>query len=163
MLTQAPGGSDSKESACNAGGAGLIPGFWRSPGEGNGNPLQYACPENFTARGAWRATVYGAAKNWTQLSDQHFHFSTQAPVCRFPVSLNYFFIHKLIFISFRQILGNVLSFLYVLFRESSSIVWKRYKEFFVCGVCVSLVRRWDALSQSILSRHIFLAPKNIHV
>ena len=41
------GGSDSKESACNAGDLGLIPGLGRSPGEGNGNPLQYSCLENF--------------------------------------------------------------------------------------------------------------------
>ena len=41
-----PGGSDGKESACNAGDSGLIPGLGRSPGEGNGNPLQYSCLEN---------------------------------------------------------------------------------------------------------------------
>ena len=41
-----PGGSDSKDAACNAGDLGLIPGFGRSPGEGNGNPLQYSCLEN---------------------------------------------------------------------------------------------------------------------
>ena len=41
-----PGGSDGKESACKAGDAGLIPGLGRSPGEGNGNPLQYSCLEN---------------------------------------------------------------------------------------------------------------------
>ena len=48
-----PGGSDSKESACNAGDLGLIPGSGRSPGEGNGNPLQYSCLENCMDRGAW--------------------------------------------------------------------------------------------------------------
>ena len=53
-----PGGSDSKESACNAGDLGSIPGTGRSPGEGNGNPLQY-CLENPMDRGAWRATVHG--------------------------------------------------------------------------------------------------------
>ena len=52
------GGSDSKESACNAGEPGLIPGSARSPGEGNGNPLQYSCLENPMDRGAWRATVH---------------------------------------------------------------------------------------------------------
>ena len=41
-----PGGSDSKESACNAGDSGLIPGWGRFPGEGNGNPLQYSCLGN---------------------------------------------------------------------------------------------------------------------
>ena len=52
-----PGGSDGKESACNAGDQGLIIGLGRSPGEGNGYPLQYFCLENFMDRGAWRATV----------------------------------------------------------------------------------------------------------
>ena len=46
-----PGGWDGKESACNAGDLALIPGWGRSPGEGNGNPLQYACLENFMDRG----------------------------------------------------------------------------------------------------------------
>ena len=53
------GGSDSKESACNAGDLGLIPKLGRCPEEGNGNPLQYSCPENSMDRGAWQATVYG--------------------------------------------------------------------------------------------------------
>ena len=47
------GGSDGKTSAYNAGDLGLIPGLGRSPGEGNGNPLQYSCLENFMDRGAW--------------------------------------------------------------------------------------------------------------
>ena len=52
-----PSGSDSKESACNVGDLGLIPGLGRSSGEGNDNPLQYSCLENFKDRGAWWATV----------------------------------------------------------------------------------------------------------
>ena len=51
-----------KESACNAGDPGSIPGSGRSPGEGNGNPLQHSCLENPTDRGAWRAVVHGVAK-----------------------------------------------------------------------------------------------------
>ena len=47
-----PGGLDSKESACNAGDPGLIPGLEKSPGEGNGNPLQYSFVENSMDRGA---------------------------------------------------------------------------------------------------------------
>ena len=47
-----PGGSDGNESACNAGDLGMIPGLGRSPGEGNGYPLQYSCLENFMDRGA---------------------------------------------------------------------------------------------------------------
>ena len=56
------GGSDSKESACNAGDLGLIPGSGRSPGEGNGNALQCSCLENSMDRGTWWATVYGVAE-----------------------------------------------------------------------------------------------------
>ena len=56
----------------------LIPGLGGSPGEGYGNPLQYSCLENFMDRGAWKATVYGIAKNWTQLNNQHFR--THIPV-----------------------------------------------------------------------------------
>ena len=48
-----PGVSDGKVSACNVGDPGSIPGSGRSPGEGNGNPLQYSCLENFMDRGAW--------------------------------------------------------------------------------------------------------------
>ena len=48
-----PGGSDGKASACNAGDQGSIPGWGRSPGEGNGKPLQYSCLENPTDGGAW--------------------------------------------------------------------------------------------------------------
>ena len=57
-----PGGSDSKESAYNAGHQGLILGLGRSPGEGNGNPLQYSCLGNPMDRGAWQARVHGVAK-----------------------------------------------------------------------------------------------------
>ena len=54
-----PSSTDSKASACNAGDPGLIPGLGRSPEEGNGNLLQYACLENAMDRGAWRAIVHG--------------------------------------------------------------------------------------------------------
>ena len=60
-----PGGSDGKESACHAGDPGSIPGLGRSPGEGNGNPLQYSCLENSIDRGAWQATVHGVVKSRT--------------------------------------------------------------------------------------------------
>ena len=70
-----PGGSGGKESACNVGDLGLIPGLGRSPGEWNGYPLQYSCLENSTDRGAWQTTVHGVPKNWTQLSNFHFYFS----------------------------------------------------------------------------------------
>ena len=64
-----PGGSEVKASACNAGDLGSIPGSGRSPGEGNGNPLQYSFLENPMDGGAWWATVHGVAKSWTRLSD----------------------------------------------------------------------------------------------
>ena len=64
-----PGGSDGKTSAYNAGDLGLIPGLGRTPGEGNGNPLQYSCLGIPVDREACRATVQGVAKSHTQLSD----------------------------------------------------------------------------------------------
>ena len=59
-----PGGSNGKESACNAEDAGSILGSERSPGEGNGNPVQYSCLENPMDREAWQATVHGVTKSW---------------------------------------------------------------------------------------------------
>ena len=56
------GGSDNKESACNSGDLGSIPGLRRSPGEGNGYPLQCSCLENPVDRGAWRAIVLGSQR-----------------------------------------------------------------------------------------------------
>ena len=66
------GGSDSKESACNAGDLGLIPGSGRSIGEKNDYPVQHSCLENSMDREAWWATVHGVAKSQIQLSDYHF-------------------------------------------------------------------------------------------
>ena len=60
--------SNNKESFWSAGDPGLIPGLGRSSGEGNGSPLQYSCLENLMDRGAWRATVHGITKSWTQLN-----------------------------------------------------------------------------------------------
>ena len=68
VLMSFPDGSDGKESACNEGNLGSIPGLERSPGEGNGYPLQYSCLKNSMDRGAWWATVHGAAKG-------DFHFT----------------------------------------------------------------------------------------
>ena len=64
-----PGGSEGKVPVYNAGDQGSIPGSGRSPGEGNGNPLQYYCLENPMDRGAWWATVHGVAKSRARLSD----------------------------------------------------------------------------------------------
>ena len=59
------GGSEGKASAYNAGDLGSILGWGRSPGKGNGNPLQYSCLKNPIDGGAWWATVHGVAKSWT--------------------------------------------------------------------------------------------------
>ena len=69
VLLGFPGVSDGKESACNAGDPGLIPGLGRPPGEGNGYPFRYSCLENPMDREAWRATVHGLAKSWARLND----------------------------------------------------------------------------------------------
>ena len=58
-----------KESACNEGDLGSIPGLGGSPGGGHGYPLQYPCVENPLDRGAWQAAVHGVTKSWTQLND----------------------------------------------------------------------------------------------
>ena len=64
-----PGSSGGKESACNVGDPGLIPGPGKSSGEGNGNPLQYSCLDNPVDGGAWQAPVQGVSQSWTRLSD----------------------------------------------------------------------------------------------
>ena len=69
FLLSLPGGSDVKESACSVGDPGLISGSGRSPREGNGSPLQYACLENPMDRRTWGATGHRDAKSWTRLSD----------------------------------------------------------------------------------------------
>jgi len=60
-----PDGSDSKETACNAGDPCSIAGLERSPGVGNGNPFQNSCLENSMDKGAWQATIHGIAKSRT--------------------------------------------------------------------------------------------------
>ena len=76
-----PGGSAGKDSACNEGDLGSIPGLERSPGQGNDYPLQYSVLEDSVDRRAWQATVPGVAKSRTWLSDFHFHpaFPTHLP------------------------------------------------------------------------------------
>ena len=70
-----PGSSDGKESACNAGDPGSVPGSGRSPGGGHGTLLQYSCLENPMDRGAWWATGHGVARRQTKLSDSIFTLS----------------------------------------------------------------------------------------
>ena len=71
-VAQLVGGSEGKESACNAGNTDSIPGSGRSLGEGNGYPLLYSCMENSMDRGAWQATVHGVTKSQTQLSNTEY-------------------------------------------------------------------------------------------
>ena len=68
-LSGFPGGSDDKESACNSGDPGSIRGLGRSPGEGNGSPIQYSYLDNPMDRGPWWAIVHGVARSQTQLSN----------------------------------------------------------------------------------------------
>ena len=68
-----PGGSDGKESACNAGSLGSTPGLGRSPGGGHGNPLQYSGLENPMDRGAWQAIDHGVAELDTTARLKHEH------------------------------------------------------------------------------------------
>ena len=75
ICLQCTWGSEVKASACNVGDLGSIPGSRRSPGEGNGNPLQYSCLENPMDGGTWWATVHGVAKSQTRLSDFTFTFT----------------------------------------------------------------------------------------
>ena len=73
-----------KNPPANAGDSrnmGSIPGSGRSPGVGNGNPLQYSCLENFMDRGAWQATFPGAAESWTWLSTEHSRWCVCVCVC----------------------------------------------------------------------------------
>ena len=93
-----PRGLDAKESACNAGDLGSIPGSGRSPGKGNGNPLQYSCLGNPMDRKAWWAIVHGVTKSQRWLRDYHVHFSpVWAPDLR---SLYSFLMHQLLLVSF---------------------------------------------------------------
>ena len=81
---QFPGGSVVKNPPANAGltgGVGSSPWLGRSPGGGNGNPLQYSCLGNSMDRGSWRATVHGVAKSQTQLSEWTFRQTTDHQLC----------------------------------------------------------------------------------
>ena len=125
--------SYGKESVCNAGDLGSIPGSGRSPGKGNGNPLQCSCLENPMARGAWWATVHGIAKNWTQLSYQH---TSKAPKWKSLLSsLVFWFLLFCVFKEFRKPLTLRFSFPSALVIEQSSLLFpSRERE--VCPDCL---------------------------
>ena len=79
------GRSEGKESAYNVGDLGSIPRSGRSPGEGNGNPLQYSCLQNPIDGGAWKATDHGVTNSWTRLSDFTF-FNLHRYMCESEVA-----------------------------------------------------------------------------
>ena len=81
-----PGGAEGKESACNVGDLGSISGSGRSPGERNGNPLQYSCLENSMDRGAWWARVHGVTKSWMQLTLTHKYFRCISKINLFTIA-----------------------------------------------------------------------------
>ena len=87
IFCMAPDGSDGKELTCNAraaGEAGSIPGSGRSPGEGNGNPLQCSCLGNSMDGAAWQATVHGGHKESDTIEGLHFHF-----ICTYHFTFSY--------------------------------------------------------------------------
>ena len=86
------GGSDGREFTCNAGDLSSIPGLGKSPGEGNGYPLQYSCLGNPKDRGAWWATVHGVTKSLTQLSKHtHTHTHTHTQTHTYRLEMYYYF------------------------------------------------------------------------
>ena len=97
---------DGKESACNAGDPGLIPGQGRYPGKGYGYPLQCSCLEKSIDRGAWRNTVHGITKNQTRLNYQQFSLRTQSNSS----------------LSFIAILPNIAPWELVLYKKLSRMI-----------------------------------------
>ena len=125
-----PGGSEVKASASNVGDPGWIPGSGRSPGEGNGNPLQYSCLENPMDRGAWQATVHGVAKSQTWLRD-FTQFNSLKMAVLFPVfkgiSTLFSIVAVLVCITTNSVRGfpffHILSSIYCLQTFGSQPFW----------------------------------------
>ena len=130
-----------KESAWNAGSLGLIPGLGRSPGEGNGNLLQYSCLENPIDRGAWQATVHGVARVgynlyvlyiiWSYLwegkcqkaSKSDFLFT---PPNSFPLSLSSFFLGSYLQVCFVICFSNMWVYILFLLWKTVWVLWSKF-------------------------------------
>ena len=82
-----PGGSDGKESACNAGDPGSVPGSGRAPGEGNGNPLQYSCLENSMDREAWSIGLQKVGHDWATNTQIHVCVCVCVCVCIYDICM----------------------------------------------------------------------------
>ena len=119
FLMDFPGSSDGKVSAYNAGDLGSIPGSGRSPGEGNGNPLQYSCLENPMDRGAWWATIHGVAKSWTGLSD----FCVCMCLCVISTSC----VHTSFFLLFMNMCAYFIHSFFYLWTYELFTVFRSYK------------------------------------
>ena len=117
------GGSDSKESVCNVGDLGSIPGLGRFPGERNGKPLQYFCLENSIDRGTCWAIVPGVAKSQTWLSGQsHYHHPSWyiCMILYIQILFHYRFLQDIEYSSLCYTVGSCLSILYI-------VVWRQWQ------------------------------------
>ena len=122
-----PGGSEVKASACNVGDLGSIPGLGRSPGEGNGNPLQYSCLENPMDRGACWATVHRVAKSRTRLSDFTLPTRAKMSYLYFTGVLGIIFHHGTLFLTKAGWIGgqvDILNFFSVWYFMIPMCSWK---------------------------------------
>ena len=144
-----PGASEDKASACNAGDPGSIPGLGRSPGEGNGNPLQYSCLENPMDRGAWRATSPRGCKELDMTERLHSfthsytHTHAQIPTCDNFIEKVLYYLNKFqvnhIYIIYIHINYICLEFI--------SILLYFFNKIFTCGyidacVCVGVLKNF---------------------
>ena len=137
-----PGGSDGKASACSAGDLGSILGLGRSPGEGNGNPLQCSCLENPRDEGAWLAAIYGVAQSQTWLKQLSSSSSRS-----FPMSW--------LFASGSQSIGALVS---------ASVLPMNIQGWFPCGLTslISLLSRGlsRVFSSTTFQKHQFFTSIN---
>ena len=132
-----PSGSDGKASAYNAGDLGSIPGSGRSPGEGNGNPLQYSCSENPMNGGPWQATVHRVAKSRTQLSNfSSLHFISQN------------LLRMVLYLGPSRVEGRVLETIFFMFLTLCDPVHCSPPGSSVHGFLQAIIQEWIAMPSS---------------